>query len=294
MMLVDSSMLMYRCLKKMDKILSNSSGVPTGLEYGTLRTLEMLEKRYPDHQIVLCLDDKSNWRKEINKEYKADRTPLDKDTYNRMDVFIDFLKCIYPTSISPNQEADDIMFALSRSQPGSHYIYTNDNDLLQAVCDARKIRVLKSWNSKLFEWTEEKVIKEYGVRPSRLAFYRAFLGDSSDNLKGVERIDKKLLASLINWCCSRGMSIDEMLKEIRTADWGSLKLITRVVGFINQNKWIDNYKLMKLCEDPSVEIVEPSQDDDQVVKCLKQWEIASLNLCKRFKDQLTDSLSEEF
>ena len=211
-----------------------------------------------------------------------------------MDTFIDFLKCLYQTSICHGQEADDVLFALSRSQSGSHFIYTNDHDLLQAVCDARQIKVLKSWNSKLFTWDEAKVIKEYGVRPSRLAMYRAFLGDSSDNLTGCERIDKKLLAGLINWCCARGLNIPEMLEEIKTADWGSDVTSTRVVDFINNGSWMKNYNLMKLVEDPTIMIDLPIENTDFVVKCLKRWEIASLELCKRFKDQLTDALSEEF
>ena len=293
MMFVDTSMLVRRCLAKMD-FLKNSSGTPTGMEFGTLRTLEMLEKKYPAHQIVLCLDSKSSWRKDISKEYKSDRKKLDDCTRSRMNEFTDFLRCLYPTSIKPHYEADDVLYALARSQPGAHYIYTNDHDLLQAVCDARQIKVLKSWNSKLFEWTEGKVIKEYGVRPSRLAAYRAFLGDPSDNLTGVERIDKKLLAALINWCFSRGNNLSEMLVQIKTADWGSTKLTTRVNQFINSEHWWNNYNLMRLIEDPTIEIELPVEDTDQVVSCLKRWEIASLNLCKEYKDQLTDSLSDEF
>jgi len=294
MLLVDLSMIMHRCLNKMD-FLSNSDGVKTGLEFGTLRTLEMLEKDYPAHQIVLCLDDKESWRKKISSEYKSNRKPLGNDTWKRMNKFIDFLKCIYPTSICRFQEADDVMFALSRSQSGPHFIYTNDQDLLQAVSDTLGVKVLKSWNSKLFIWDEAKVKAEFGVSPDLLPYYRAFIGDKSDHLTGVKRLDRALLAELIMWCYSKkNMTQHWFLQEIKTANWGSAKITADVTGFIDSEHWLDNFMLMALQCDDTIKIDEPIKDDEYVVHCLNEWEIASLRLCERFKDKLINTLSEEF
>jgi len=294
MMLIDTSMVMRRCMAKLD-FLENSNGVKTGLEYGSLRILESLEKGYPDHPIVLCLDDTVSWRKNWNSDYKASRKPLDDDTRKRLNKFVDFLKCIYPTSQCRFQEADDVLFALSRSQSGSHYIYTNDQDLLQAVSDTLGVKVLKSWNSKLFIWDEAKVKAEFGVSPDLLPYYRAFIGDKSDHLTGVKRLDRVLLAELIMWCYSKkNMTQHWFLQEIKTADWGSAKITADVTRFIDSEHWLDNFMLMALQCDDTIKIDEPIKDDEYVVHCLNEWEIASLRLCERFKDKLINTLSEEF
>ena len=53
MLLVDLSIIMHRSFHAMD-FLKTSTGVPSGMEYGTLRTLYALSKKYKD--LIICLD----------------------------------------------------------------------------------------------------------------------------------------------------------------------------------------------------------------------------------------------
>jgi len=130
--------------------LKTSTNVPTGLEFGTLRTLQSLSKKYPEQKIVICLDSTDGWKRAINSAYKANRSRLSRDEYDRQQEFTKFLHCYYWMANKSGFEADDVMYTLSQLQRGSHLLYTNDDDLLQAIDDSRSVKVLKTFGSKLF------------------------------------------------------------------------------------------------------------------------------------------------
>lgn len=279
MLLIDTLMLVRRCYAKMD-FLKNSRGRSTGLEFGTLRTLESLQKKYPDQQVVLCLDSAKSFRREKCLTYKANRARvLDDSYYARLKVFMKFLRAIYCTSEKTGYEADDVMHTLSRIQEGFHYVYTNDHDLLQSVRE--NVHVIRSFKSQLFVWDEDKVSKEYGLSPELLPEYQAFVGDKTDNITGVPRIVKTFLVDLINWAHANGQSRQRMLTEVATAAWPP-KLKRSVNDFLDEGTWELNYDLIKLRVLPDLEIVRPTNDDDYVLEKLKEWEIRSLELCKKY------------
>lgn len=281
MLLIDTMMLIRRCYAKMD-FLKNSDGQPTGIEFGTLRTLETLQKKYPDQRIVLCLDSPDSVRKEKFPEYKANRVPVSNEDYwRRLGAFKRFVFAVYHVAGKPGYEADDVMHTLSRTQEGPHYIYTNDHDLIQSVNDDLSVFVLRSYKSQLFTWVEEGVLAKYGLPPEFLPEYFAFVGDKGDNIVGVPRIIKKFLVDLITWAHCEGLSHRQMLDEIKTAAWPA-KLGRRVNEFIDDGKWDDNYEMTKLNVLPDVKIIEPEPDDEYVVKKLKEWEIHSLKICKKY------------
>jgi len=277
MMIIDGNMLIRRCFAKMD-FLKTDGGIHTGMEFGTLRTIQSLQDKYPNQQVVFCFDSPKNLKREAHPEYKAKRMPMGETFYQRFNEFKKFLRCLYATIEESGQEADDLMYALSRDVPGPHFIYTNDDDLLQAVDDARGVKVLKSFMSKLFEWDEAKVIEKYDVKPERLAEYRAFVGDASDALPGVGRANKKLIAALINW--SHDLTLQQMLEEFKTAAWSERERAL-ICEHINTGRWQMNYELMKL-QNVAYDALLPSMDKDHVIKMLKYWQIFSLKICKQF------------
>jgi 5'-3' exonuclease len=169
----------------------------------------------------------------------------------------------------------------------SHYLYTNDVDLLQAVGDTDRVMLLKSFKSKLFPWGEHDVFEKYGVQPSSLPAFRAFTGDGADELQGVPRINKKYLGDLITWCDAMGFDNKRMLEEIRTAEGWSDKMRALITDFINAELWQRNYDLMQL-EYVKCEITEPAYDSAFILECLKRWEIRTLKLCKPYRDELNE------
>jgi len=280
MLIVDLSMLVRRTYAKMD-FLCNSAGIKTGMEFGTMRSLEMLHRLYPEQEIVLCYDSPRSLRKQKDSTYKANRSTPGKEFYNRLNEFKEFLGCLYPSVEKEGYEADDLMYAIAVTTSGPHLLYTNDHDLLQAVSTKRNVVQLKSFHSKLFVWDEDKVIKEYGVTPELLPMYFAFVGDKVDNIVGVPRIPKKFLAALIMWGASEGMTIDEMVSEIAIAEWPpKLKLV--IQEFISSGQWHKNYDLIKL-KVTSYQIKHIVRHDALVITRLKYWEMYTLSISKFHK-----------
>jgi len=284
MIIVDSMMLIRRCHAKMD-FLKNKDGVPTGLEFGSLRTLEMLEKKFPDHPLMLCFDSVENLKKD--GQYKANRKPLDDSFYKRLNKFKTFLKQIWPTCEKRGYEADDLMHSISQVAIGPHYIYTNDHDLLQSVND--KVQVLKSFKSQLYFWDSAKVLEKYGVPPRLLPEFFAFTGDKVDNLPGVPRIRKEFLARLILWADVQGKDIVE---EVRSAAWPP-KLLASIIEFLDEGLWHYNYKLMKLNLVSPMQIEQPNKDENIIGKRLLEWGIASLRMCDNYRHVFEEQLKDE-
>lgn len=284
MLLIDFSMLVRRTHAKLN-FLENSKGVSTGMEFGTLRTLETLQKKYPDQETVLCFDSPRCLKREQCPEYKANRKRLDKAFYERLEEFKKFLRCWYASLEIEGLEADELMFSIAKTTPGSHFIYTNDHDLLQAI--GPNVKVLKSFHSKLFTWDSDKVKEEYGVDAAALPKYFAFTGDKVDNLTGVPRIPKSALARLIDWAVTCQLTIDEMLTEIKTADWSPNMKVT-ITEFIDSGHWHLNYELMKLEIIDDLALLNSTGDDDLVIKKLKEWEIYSLLISKKYSLTCSD------
>jgi len=289
MLLIDSPMLMYRCYAKMD-FLKTTTGIKTGLEYGTLRALESLQKKYPDQKIVLCFDSPKNFRKDKNPHYKANREPWNEDRKNRYTVYKRFLSELYPTCEIHGYEADDVMYSLSKQYAGPHFIYTNDLDLTAAVDDKRQVVVLRSWKSKLFPWDEAKVMERYGVRPHNLARLRAFIGDTSDNLDGVDRLNKKYTAELVEW--SSKFSEEKFLNEMKSAGFPQKQKLA-ICSFINSGLWKQNFETIILQQQPTEVAQSAVKDKKFIVECLNKWEIRKLKLCDEYREELCAVLDDE-
>ena len=311
MILIDTFMVIRRCYARMD-FLKNEKGVPTGMEFGTLRIAESLQKKYPGQEIVFCLDSKKSWRKEKYPFYKADREKKQRENfkgsdeqyketqsayYKRLGIFLRFLREAYVTAEAVCFEADDIMHALSRpdeSRPWypdeHHYIYTNDHDLHQSVSD--NVTVLRSFKSIIYTWDMRKVEMTYGVPPKYLAEFFAFVGDKVDNIPGVPRIRRSFLAKLINWCHDRGLAQGQMLREIASAEWPPV-MKEDVKYHIYSDQWSKNYDLISLRNVvPGLKVGQP-KDSEFVREKLQEWSIYSLNISKRFGVQ-RDLSNEEF
>lgn len=302
MILVDGMMLARRCLAKMDEFCSTSNGVPTGLEFGFMRTLESIQKKLEDDDIVICWDSVSNWRKEVCPQYKAERPQLESRVYSRLEAYKRFLQQLYTTAERPGLEADDVMYTLAqeRASVDKHvYIYTNDKDLLQAVTDC--ITIVKSFKSQLYMWTPEKVFEKYGVRPHLFYLYLAFIGDAVDGIPGVPRINKNLLGQIITWCDEHGYVSDAQAKhqtlqdfilhEVYTGDFNQT-VKDALYEFFFDGKVLKNIELIKLSRQPDIIIQPPHGDDKYVQRCLEEWEIYSLQICRRYAGEILTN--EEF
>jgi len=261
------------------------------MEYGFLRSVESLERKFPGQKIIICFDTKNNKKKEKYPErYKANRTKMKDKFYERLNELQNFLLNFWDSAWQEGEEADDVMYSIAKNTEEVVYLYSNDNDLLQCINETTF--VLKSHESSLYIWDEEKVKEKYGVPPELLVMLRSFVGDSSDNLDGVPRIQKRILVDAIYYALANGWTEPEHIAEhvIDYTSWSPAMLI-KLHEFSRSGLWAENYELMKLQECEYV-YAEQKLTEEYVVLKLKEWEIGSLNLCKPYSGQLVDSESE--
>jgi DNA polymerase-1 len=118
-------------------------------------------------------------------------------------------------------EADDLI-ATAVSQLSPHFrvvVVTGDKDLMQLVSDERGVTMLDTM--KNIEYLDADVMEKFGVRPDQIVEYLALVGDSSDNIPGVNGIGPKSAVELLQ----KHASVDEIYKNI---DSIPLKLRTKL------------------------------------------------------------------
>jgi DNA polymerase-1 len=78
-------------------------------------------------------------------------------------------------------------------------IVTGDMDMLQLIEDGDITVVFphKGYREPTL-YTSDKVFDKYGIHPNQVVDYKALMGDSSDNIKGVEGIGPKGASTLLS------------------------------------------------------------------------------------------------
>jgi len=190
MILVDAFWLLHKCRHSLD-FLKTSRGIPTGMEYGFLKSCEALERDFKD-KVILCWESRS-FRYDLYPEYKSGRvSKLDMD---RVKEFKNFCKQVFRNAEHEGMEADDIIASLCGKE--KTIIYANDKDLLQLI-DEQTV-VVKSFYDKKYPWDLETVqVRMYGLVPSELPLYQAWIGDPVDSIPG-SGLRKSRIASAIIW-----------------------------------------------------------------------------------------------
>lgn len=195
-LVVDASPLIYATFSKVGH-LSTSSGIPTGLSYGFLRSIKSYQTKTKANKVVLTFDLPGAIKKaEGREEYKSDRifTEEKSTMYGQVPDLRKMLSMTKWTQIdAQGYEADDIIGAVARAK-GSRgddvVIVTTDNDMMQLVNDNVRIWYPAKAAKGKRAATKDRyvdssgVFEHFGVWPEHLLFYRSLAGDKSDNLKG--------------------------------------------------------------------------------------------------------------
>ena len=288
MLLVDFSLFFYRMYHGAP-YLTTSKCVASGFEFMMLKNLQSLQKKYG--HIILCLDNAgTSERKKIDDKYKSNRLRPNQefDLFPRLANIMSAIKSKYHICQRAGQEADDIIFTLCKNLEGFINILTNDKDLFQ--CISFKTVVLTSFKSKITEWNIEKLFQNFSIRPNHWIFYRSFIGDQSDNLPGIPRIRKKLVAE----ACRKFIDIsddihnetDVLLTINRISDYiiqkGTGKECESTENFIEREQHIRNFEIMKLNYNENLDIIEPNGNSLEYERIIHDFEIDSMKVETEF------------
>lgn len=214
LILVDGHSLAFRSYyahaKGRDGGLRTSTGIPTSVSYGFLRSLlDMLESEQPSHVAVAFDLDGPTFRHDADDTYKAGRQEAPEDFLPDLQNLQEILKAFNLSVVtSPGYEADDVIGTLAKQASEANYrvkVLSGDRDLYQLVNDGTGVSVLylssafgPRSSAGAMEIKEEQVKEKLGVTPAQVVDYKALCGDSSDNIPGVKGIGAKTAAKLLS------------------------------------------------------------------------------------------------
>ena len=199
LLLVDGSSYLYRAYHAMPDLRS-PDGFPTGAIHGIVAMMRWLRERYPAEHAVCVFDAKGpTFRDAWYPEYKAQRAPMPDPLRQQIEPIHEVVKLLgWPVLEVPGIEADDAIGTLARVAAASGHkvlISTGDKDLAQLVtADVTLINTMAKPPEML---DIEGVKAKFGVPPDRIIDYLTLIGDTVDNVPGVEKVGPKTAAKWI-------------------------------------------------------------------------------------------------
>lgn len=195
--LVDGSGYIFRAFYAVAP-LSTKAGFPTNALLGFVRMLlKLLAAADSAHVAVVFDAGRETFRTELYKEYKANRAECPPELRKQMPYFRDFSTALGLTLLEqPGYEADDIIGTLTkrlRADGVEVVIVSGDKDLMQLVEEG--VSIWDTMNDRHFH--SQQVLEKFGVGPDKVVEILGLMGDSSDNVPGLDGVGPKTATQLI-------------------------------------------------------------------------------------------------
>jgi DNA polymerase-1 len=204
LLLVDGSSYLYRAFHAMPD-LRNRQDEPTGAIYGVLNMLRRLDADFKAHEVAykVCVFDAKGktFRDDWYPEYKAHRPPMPDDMVRQIEPLHAAIAASgWPIMMVDGVEADDVIGTLARqaaAQGIKVVVSTGDKDLAQLV--GPHVKLVNTMSNETLD--EAGVLAKFGVPPDRIVDYLTLVGDTSDNVPGVEKVGPK---TAVKWLTQYG------------------------------------------------------------------------------------------
>jgi DNA polymerase-1 len=201
LLLVDGSSYLYRAFHAMPDLRAvpgDPASPATGAIRGMINMMERLRKDIPADFAVCVFDAKGpTFRDEIYPEYKQNRSPMPDDLRSQIQPIHELVRLMgWKVLDVPGVEADDVIGTLSAvgsSQGIEVVVSSGDKDLAQLVNE--HITIIDTMNGKRRDLAG--VQEEFGVPASLMLDYQILVGDTVDNVPGVQKVGPKTAVKLL-------------------------------------------------------------------------------------------------
>jgi DNA polymerase-1 len=209
LLLVDGSSYLYRAFHALPD-LRNAAGEPTGAIYGVLNMLRKLLADYKADYLACVFDAKGKtFRDELYAQYKANRAPMPDDLGAQIEPLFEAIRALgWPLLQIEGVEADDVIGTLAREAERHEMrcvISTGDKDLAQLV--SGRVTLVNTMTNELLDPVGVKA--KFGVPPERFLDYLTLVGDSVDNVPGVDKVGPK---TAVKWLSEYG-SLEKLVES---------------------------------------------------------------------------------
>ena len=194
LVLIDGSSYLYRAFHALPP-LTNDAGEPTGALFGVVNMLRATLKEQPAFVAFVVDAPGKTFRDDLYPEYKANRAAMPDDLRAQVQPMCDIVQALGIDILRiEGVEADDVIgtLAVRAARQGIDVtISTGDKDFAQLVRPG--IALVNTMSGSRMD-SEASVVDKFGVRPDQIVDLLALMGDSVDNIPGVEKCGPKTAA----------------------------------------------------------------------------------------------------
>jgi DNA polymerase-1 len=209
LVLIDGSSYLFRAFHALPP-LTNSAGQPTGAIHGVLSMLLKFLREYDPPHIAVVFDAAGRtFRDDLFTEYKAHRAPMPDQLRPQVEPLLEALEALgLPVLRIAGVEADDVIGTLAcrAAAAGERVlISTGDKDMAQLVNE--HITLINTMSGSVLDRAGVKA--KFDVWPEQIIDYLALIGDSSDNIPGIEKVGPKTAS---RWLAQYG-TLDALVQQ---------------------------------------------------------------------------------
>ncbi|HGM5038819.1 TPA: DNA polymerase I [Stenotrophomonas maltophilia] len=194
LVLIDGSSYLYRAFHALPP-LSNAQGEPTGALFGVVNMLRSTLKERPAYVAFVVDAPGKTFRDDLYDQYKANRPPMPDELRSQVEPMCRIVEALGISILRvPGVEADDVIGTLALqglAQDLKVTISTGDKDFAQLVRPG--IELVNTMTGSRMD-SDAAVMEKFGVRADQIIDLLALMGDTVDNVPGVEKCGPKTAA----------------------------------------------------------------------------------------------------
>lgn len=176
--------------------MNTADGAPTSALYGfSVLLIKLLRENRPGGVAFAADTGAARARVERYPAYKAGRPPMPDGLAGQLARFPEIPGALgMPIHWAPPElEADDVLATLA-ARSESALVVSGDRDLLQVAAGGVDVLFVGQRAKDHVRYDRAAVSERYGVEPERLPTITALVGDSSDNIPGLDGVGVKTAA----------------------------------------------------------------------------------------------------
>ena len=185
----------------------NREGQHTNAIHGFIAMLiNLLKAEKPSHIAVAFDISRYSFRTRVNPDYKGTRGETPVEFIGQIPLLEEALKAMNIVTITKEDfEADDILATLAtrgRADGFKVFVVSGDRDTFQLINDDVTVLYPNVRGvSELKRYDRDAVFERYGIEPGQYPDIAALVGETSDNLIGIDKVGEK---TAIKWILKYG------------------------------------------------------------------------------------------
>lgn len=168
----------------------------TSAMFGLLRIFQTFNLT---SNVIFCFDSVKNLRKEIDSNYKGNRVKQGNEYYDQVNTLYKMLESVgFNVCLQDGYESDDLIaYVVEQNKDDYDHIsiLTNDKDLTHLVEDNVYWLNCRRTKGDIHKGNYEDML---GIPYNTITLFKALVGDSSDNFKGVKGFGKARYKKLLD------------------------------------------------------------------------------------------------